>query len=182
MNRLPLIFHDIYEALHAFFDIHVTNLSDNTDISKITENIYIGNFSTGTNRTLLKKNGITHIISALSYFSPPHPNDFSYLNVFVHDWIHESIYQEFNKTNTFINTAINKGGKVYVHCISGMSRSVTLVMAYLLAKNASQKCKKNVSDILSYVQARRRVANPNSGFIKQLNQFQEYMSKIHQLD
>ena len=31
----------------------------------------------------LKEKGITHIISALSHFSPPHPNDFEYLDFFV---------------------------------------------------------------------------------------------------
>lgn len=53
-----------------------------------------------------------------------------------------------------------------VHCQAGVSRSVSLVMAYLI-----RKYRIGYEEAFTMVKKRRPVANPNKGFTKQLRRF-----------
>lgn len=59
-------------------------------------------------------------------------------------------------------------GTVLVHCQAGCSRSVALVIAYIMA---TRKCSRDAA--LSMVRARRAQAEPNSGFMEQLSLFEQ---------
>ncbi|PWN24259.1 hypothetical protein BCV69DRAFT_280149 [Microstroma glucosiphilum] len=59
-------------------------------------------------------------------------------------------------------------GTVLVHCQAGCSRSVALVVAYIMA---TRKCSRDAA--LSMVRARRAQAEPNSGFMEQLSLFEQ---------
>lgn len=62
----------------------------------------------------------------------------------------------------FIENGINGGGKVLVHCMVGMSRSATCVLAYLMI------CKRmSASEAIRTVRMHRDI-RPNDGFIQQL--------------
>ncbi|VDP01641.1 unnamed protein product, partial [Schistosoma margrebowiei] len=63
-------------------------------------------------------------------------------------------------------------GIVLVHCLAGVSRSVAVVIAYLLYNNRGL----NVYKALEFVQARRSVAGPNLHFMGQL---QAYYHDLH---
>ena len=70
------------------------------------------------------------------------------------------------------------GGKTIVHCIAGVSRSVSLCAAYLMTNFKSEKGiwrKGNMGaeEAVQYIQKKRRCANPNPGFMKQLMQFEK---------
>ena len=73
------------------------------------------------------------------------------------------------------------GGKALVHCIFGVSRSVTLCMAYLMMYLSSKKTDKNlenpttmgVYEALDYIRTKRSIARPNPGFMKQLVEFEK---------
>lgn len=58
-------------------------------------------------------------------------------------------------------------GKVFVHCIMGVSRSATLTIAYLMLKHHMP-----ARDALRAVKKRRDI-NPNQGFLEQLATFNE---------
>eukprot|EP00750_Incisomonas_marina_P019476 INCI3432.1.p1 GENE.INCI3432.1~~INCI3432.1.p1 ORF type:complete len:285 (+),score=32.15 INCI3432.1:335-1189(+) len=60
-----------------------------------------------------------------------------------------------------------RAGAVLVHCKGGISRSVTIVCAYLLWSGAAA----TVEEALSIVRAARPPANPKSGFLLQLHEF-----------
>ena len=52
---------------------------------------------------------------------------------------------------------------VYVHCFAGVSRSAAIVCAYIM-----WKLKWNFETTIAFVKAKRIVANPNEGFVRQL--------------
>ena len=52
---------------------------------------------------------------------------------------------------------------VLVHCLAGMSRSATIVCAYLLATTSM-----NTQETISFVRSKRSIIQPNYGFEKQL--------------
>lgn len=56
----------------------------------------------------------------------------------------------------------------YVHCKAGKSRSVTVVLAYLIHANAW-----TLKTAYAYVAERRKGISPNIGFVAELMQFEE---------
>lgn len=64
---------------------------------------------------------------------------------------------------------------VYVHCKAGKSRSVTVVLAYLIHANAW-----TLKTAYAYVAERRRGISPNIGFVAELMQFEEIELGIKQ--
>ena len=59
--------------------------------------------------------------------------------------------------------ALDEGGKVLVHCSQGVSRSTTLLIAFLMWRSNQA-----YDDTFQQVKAGRGVANPNIGFICQV--------------
>ena len=57
--------------------------------------------------------------------------------------------------------------RVLVHCLAGMSRSVTIVIAYLLATTPM-----TTEEATEFVRSKRSIIRPNYGFIKQLEQYE----------
>lgn len=71
----------------------------------------------------------------------------------------------------------NNDNKVMVHCQKGVSRSVSVVMAYLLKiKNDENKILKDdidqqIEQTLKEIQEQRPIAGPNEGFIQKLKEY-----------
>lgn len=59
------------------------------------------------------------------------PKEFTYKVISVPDTSSASLIRHFPAANSFIKEAIQKGG-VLVHCFAGVSRSSTVVIAYLM--------------------------------------------------
>lgn len=72
------------------------------------------------------------------------------------------LYPYFEQAAQFIDDALRQNGKVLVHCRQGISRSATLVIAFLMIKRGM-----NVQEAVRRVRNRREVI-PNEGFLKQL--------------
>jgi protein-tyrosine phosphatase len=79
------------------------------------------------------------------------------------DHVREQIECIFYDAIEFIEDAVRTKGKVYVHCVQGVSRSATVCLAYLIYKQ-----KMTFNEGLTYIKERRPVANPNMTFIAQL--------------
>jgi protein-tyrosine phosphatase len=69
--------------------------------------------------------------------------------------------QRFHKCIKFIKDAITEGGKVFVHCYAGVSRSATIVIAYLMKEHCL-----SFSAAYKFVKGKRSFINPNDGFRK----------------
>lgn len=81
----------------------------------------------------------------------------------------QNLSQYFSVCNDFIHAARLREGNVLIHCLAGMSRSVTVAVAYIMtATNLNWK------EALKVVRAGRAVANPNVGFQTQLQEFEMY--------
>ncbi|TDL19058.1 phosphatases II [Rickenella mellea] len=72
----------------------------------------------------------------------------------------------------FIGGELEKGRGVLVHCEAGMSRSAAVVAAYLMQANHV-----DISEALKIVRTARRNAQPNVGFLRQLEAFYQALDK-----
>ncbi|KNZ72586.1 Tyrosine-protein phosphatase yvh1 [Termitomyces sp. J132] len=88
--------------------------------------------------------------------------------VSVNDSEYDNILTHLPKTCNFIETALKNNGKVLVHCVMGISRSATVVAAYLMKTRKISR-----ATAIKYIKQRRPEIHPNYGFIKQLEAFAE---------
>lgn len=118
---------------------------------------------------------ITHIISViggpnpvpLKYTEPP----YTHLQIPIDDTPHTNIIEHFATCNEFIESA--KPGNVLVHCAQGVSRSVTIIVAYLM-----QKHQLKVAQAMHAVRRKKDDVEPNHSFIRQLKVYEAMGYKV----
>lgn len=84
------------------------------------------------------------------------PNDLEYLVLDIDDSPEEDIKRYFD---TCIDFILKDEGKVLVHCVSGISRSGTIAIAYVMKTQNM-----GVEEAWAYVREHRPIVHPNSGF------------------
>ena len=114
----------------------------------------------------LRTHQVTHVINLSPESKIPVCEGIRYLHVNVGDHSDQPIHEHFESTISFIDEA-RQHGKVLVHCRHGISRSATIVIAYLIKKMC-------IPVILAkgIVKQLRPVINPNLGFVDALCTFQ----------
>ena len=141
-------------------------LKNSNDISQITNSIWISNVTTSYNYPLLKSLGIKQILTIGKELRKHDTNQFTTKYISLDDVPNENISQHFDDTYKFIDA-----GPTLVHCAMGKSRSVTIVLAYLMRKR-----KLSLKDALRLVYKKRPIISPNMGFLKQLSDYEKTLS------
>lgn len=136
-------------------------------MNKVLPGLYIGNFKDARDVEQLKKNNITHILS-IHDSARPMLEDLKYLCIPASDSPSQNLIRHFKESTKFIHECRLRGEGCLVHCLAGVSRSVTLVVAYVMTITDF-----GWEDALSAVRAARSCANPNTGFQKQLQEFEK---------
>ncbi|XP_030515622.1 dual specificity protein phosphatase 1-like [Rhodamnia argentea] len=140
---------------------------------KIEEGLFLGSVGAANNKGALKHLNVTHILTVASTLRPAYPDDFVYKVLTVTDREDTNIREYFDECIEFIDEAKRLGGGVLVHCFVGKSRSVTIVVAYLMKKHGM-----SLSQALEHVKSRRPQASPNSGFIAQLQDYEKFLRGV----
>ena len=139
-------------------------------LSEIIPNfLYLSSYNAAKNKELIEKNNITNIINcAADFCNNEFANDpkLNYLSFYLKDHVMENIECVFYECIEYIESVKEKGGRVLVHCIQGISRSVSIVMAYLIFKE-----KYSYDKAFTLVQSKREISSPNFGFSIQLQNF-----------
>lgn len=135
----------------AFFD---------KECSKVAEHIYLGGDAVAKDREILKKNGITHVLNCVGFVCPEYfKADFVYRTLWLQDSPSEDITSILYDVFDYFEDVRELGGRVFVHCCQGVSRSTSLVIAYLMWREGQ-----SFDDAFQYVKAARGIADPNMGF------------------
>jgi protein-tyrosine phosphatase len=92
--------------------------------------------------------------------------------VTLHDSPKADIGEHFREAIDVIHASRLRGHNVLVHCDMGISRSVTIFVAYLiwLAAHSNHKIP-TVAELIASVRAKRSIAKPNPGFVNTLGQY-----------
>ena len=139
------------------------------NIDKITNNIYLGNIKGLSEKEYLKTEKIKSILS-LTKETPKVDDE---LNIYqkilpIDDLYSENIIKYFKECIEFIDN----NGKIFIHCECGVSRSATIVIAYLMWKTHS-----TFEAVYSFVKKTRPEIDPNNGFRRQLKKFQQLLEE-----
>ncbi|XP_065347793.1 uncharacterized protein LOC135944630 isoform X1 [Cloeon dipterum] len=145
--------------------------------NEVYPDLFIGDMHTALCTQQLRAIGITHVLNASQKDSRPGQEpgyyvnttaqyyrraDIEFLGVPATDSLSFDISQYFNDAAAFIDSALRIGGRVLVHCHQGISRSATLVLAFLMMRRGM-----TAQDAMKTVRARRQII-PNESFLRQL--------------
>ena len=138
------------------------------------ENIWLGNLESACDRKAMETYDIGRVVTAVYDINPIFPDDpgLMYLKVPVIDKPDADIAKHFNRAIEFMEDAVKNGKGVLVHCVYGVSRSSTLICAYLIAKK-----RLTVQQAIALVKEKRPQAEPNKGFLIQLQVLWEQLRK-----
>lgn len=128
--------------------------------------LFISSYQVASSLEALRRHQITHIVNAAADVCDNcFPEHFSYMTYYLKDANYEDISVLFYRTLEWIQAAIDSGGRVLVHCREGVSRSATMIVAYLMWRF-------NLSFDAAHERLRkaRPICNPNTGFTCQLLQ------------
>lgn len=145
-------------------------------MSKILDHLYLGNIEDINNINFIKNNDIQLIINCASEVIIPSSYEnmnISIINLKLYDDPLQKIY--FNLLNDIsdkIDYFLKQKKGVLVNCYAGISRSSTFVIAYLM-----NKYNMNLDDAYSFVINKRLIIQPNSGFLKILKLYEDYLKE-----
>ncbi|AQK79340.1 Protein-tyrosine-phosphatase MKP1 [Zea mays] len=149
----------------AFFD---------KECSKVADHVYLGGDAVAKNRDILRKNGITHVLNCVGFVCPEYfKSDLVYRTLWLQDSPTEDITSILYDVFDYFEDVREQRGRVFVHCCQGVSRSTSLVIAYLMWREGQ-----SFDDAFQFVKAARGIANPNMGFACQLLQCQKRVHVI----
>ena len=131
---------------------------------QVYENLFLCKYC-DIKENLITEFGITHIIN-LSQMKLNKKIIAEILNLDIPDRDDFDILKYFKITNKFISDNISKGNKILVCCLACISRSPTIILAYLIKKK--QMSFNNAFDFL--VKINDRIC-PNYGFLEILKNY-----------
>jgi predicted protein tyrosine phosphatase len=142
------------------------------DADLIVTSLYLSSAAASGERDFIQKNRIVAIVNCCYSLPNIFPTTLAYKNVRIDDSLDAPLMDYIPSTIKFIEEYM-KQGSVLVHCMAGISRSVSVVIAFLMK---SQQL--TYDDALTLVKTRRSVAKPNEWFASELKRNQDL---IHHL-
>ena len=137
------------------------------NIDKITDNIYLGKVDGLKDKDYFKAEKITSILSLIENVPEVDKElNINHKKIHIDDLYSENIIKYFKECIDFIETS----EKIFIHCECGVSRSATIVIAYLMWKTHS-----TFNEAYLFVKKTRPEIDPNNGFRKQLNIFHKLL-------
>mmetsp|Transcript_24487 Transcript_24487/g.70300 ORF Transcript_24487/g.70300 Transcript_24487/m.70300 type:complete len:359 (-) Transcript_24487:154-1230(-) len=138
---------------------------------QIIPNLYLGGVQAVADTQSIVDQGIRAVCCCLremEYPSSDFNKDLSYYRVDVEDMGAEPIELFFSEATEFIHSWVSREQPVLVHCRAGVSRSASVVIAYLMRHQ-----KYDLHDAFFLVKNHRSIITPNLGFMEKLMEYEE---------
>ena len=132
--------------------------------------LYLGSVGAAYTIQTLRSLDIRYILTVCENLPPKFPNEFIYKIIPVTDEPTTKISHYFKESLDFIRNSVVSKNNVLVHCFAGVSRSASVVIAYLMKYH-----KMEYNSALNYVKSKRPWVNPNYGFQGQLRRYNIFL-------
>ncbi|XP_061743980.1 dual specificity protein phosphatase 7 [Nerophis ophidion] len=135
--------------------------------------LYLGCAKDSANLDVLSKYNIKYILNVTPNLPNmfEHEGDFKYKQIPISDHWSQNLSQFFPEAISFIDEARSKKCGILVHCLAGISRSVTVTVAYLM-----QKLNLSLNDAYDFVKRKKSNISPNFNFMGQLLDFERTLA------
>ncbi|KAH7046958.1 Mkp-4, partial [Linnemannia elongata] len=138
----------------------------------VLPNLYLGAEHNATNVRVLKRLGITFVLNVAIEIAQQEGIEFKSLA-----WTHhqKDLLRDFPTAFAMIDEALaasNGQGKALVHCQLGVSRSASLVIAYVMRARGM-----GLTEAYDFVKQRSGVISPNMSLMYQLAEFEKGLKK-----
>ncbi|KAL7035318.1 hypothetical protein ACKWTF_008325 [Chironomus riparius] len=146
------------------------DIENPVSVDQIEPRLYLGNVTAAANIVFLKNQNISHILTIDSFPLPAFvASSINIVTKYVQiaDMNREDILQYFPACIEFIENALmDPKHSVLVHCFYGVSRSATIVIAYLMKKYSI-----SYQRAFERAKSKRSLVQPNHGFAQQCKLF-----------
>ncbi|XP_054262778.1 dual specificity phosphatase 28 [Macrosteles quadrilineatus] len=138
-------------------------------VSRITPSLFLSG-APAVREDVLVSLGVSYVVSVAPELPPPPlpPQVALVLRVPLKDLPSEDLLSRLHTTTDTIQQVIEGGGRVLVHCVAGVSRSAAIVLAYLVKHQRLP-----LHDAFTHLRACRPAVRPNTGFFRQLIEFEQ---------
>ncbi|KAL0481652.1 dual specificity protein phosphatase [Acrasis kona] len=134
----------------------------------ILDYLYLGSAQNSFNKSQLTSLKVRYVINTAKECINHYPDHFTYMKCPMIDDEVENASIYFQETFDYIENARLNNTKILVHCFMGMSRSATIVIAYLMRQN-----RWNLKEAYRFVRERRPIIELNVGFMYQLVEYEK---------
>ncbi|CAF0802310.1 unnamed protein product [Rotaria sp. Silwood1] len=142
---------------------------ENVVMTEILPHIFVGNALDAQSQERLTQNGITHIVNCTPDLPFYWEKKYEYMRIGALDSPSQNLRKHFDDFIEFIDNALRvKTNNVLVHCSAGISRSPTLVLAYMMKKN-----RWTLDEAFDKMRKLRQIVDPNVSFIIQLREWEK---------
>ncbi|KAM9500200.1 dual specificity protein phosphatase 19b [Clarias gariepinus] len=145
----------------------VQDLSLDLQVGVITPFLLLCSQDAASDMETLRKFKVTHVLNVACGVENAFPEHFIYKTVSMMDLPETQLSTYLPQCFEFIEEARKKDGVVLLHCNAGVSRSASIAIAYLMAKEKTQ-----FKDAFNRVRSARPSIRPNAGFLVQLKEYQ----------
>ena len=158
---------------------HIVGDNPNPDIFDAVEilpgEVWLGSAMAAVDARALQERNIRYVFTIAKHLvdtvKPEHQVRFisDHAVLEIDDYPSVDLLSHLDESLQWIDKVLKKNkGAVLIHCAKGISRSVSVCIAYLMSRKNM-----TMDSAMRYVSMRRAKANPNSGFRMQLKQFEE---------
>ncbi|CAG0903656.1 unnamed protein product [Darwinula stevensoni] len=162
------------EEFKSFIDQEMITILGQMDAAtRIFDYLYLGSEWNASNLEELHSNGIKRIMNVTREIDNFFPGMFTYINIRVYDNEATDLLKHWDKTyKVFVDVCTSSidresGERVLVHCKMGVSRSASVVIAYVM-----KAYEWSLQQALDHVKRKRSCVHPNDEFMKQLEMYE----------
>lgn len=161
-----------WRAPHSAVPLSVASPAQ--DPTEVVPNLFIADLGAAENPKILVQLGITHVLSAMcgNVLLPPNMS-LAQLQLPLQDSPFAELAEYLPTSTRFVSDALrDPKARVLVHCAQGISRSSSVVCAYLIAKYGWTP-----DQAMRFLKSKYALADPNPGFIMQLSEYARSLEK-----
>mmetsp|Transcript_20402 Transcript_20402/g.30347 ORF Transcript_20402/g.30347 Transcript_20402/m.30347 type:complete len:556 (-) Transcript_20402:20-1687(-) len=141
---------------------------------EVMERVYISGYAAACCHQLLDELKISHIINLAVECRNVFPDDFQYFRADLQDNVDQDLSKVLVEIPKYVGAVLadDPEAVVLIHCLGGISRSATIMLAVLMLHN-NWSLEKSLLSLREVTQGR---CHPNHGFIKQLIQLESQLN------